>query len=246
MRAALIAVLVLTGCRRDESQSLTVFAAASLTDAIESVAGAFEESNPGLQVNISVGPSSLLARQIQHGAPADVFIAADPDWTVMLRNNGLVEASNNFRLTNRLVVVGSPTAAPLSSLEDLVGYGRIAVADPTHVPAGVYARLSLTCAGLWDTLAAQVIPTLDVRAAAVAVTSGAADIAIIYATDVLLEPQLMVLLTWPHTCAPDIIYSASVVRQRPNAAAAHALVDFAASPTTDSLWAQFGFKRGSR
>ncbi|MDE2731733.1 MAG: molybdate ABC transporter substrate-binding protein [Bacteroidota bacterium] len=243
MRAALIAGVLLAGCSSNDTQDLVVFAAASLTDALEAVADRFEESHPGTQVHISVGPSSLLARQIQHGAPADVFIAANPDWTDLLTDNGLAVSRGDFVLTNRLVAVARSGAKPLSSLEDLVGYGRIAVADPTHVPAGVYARQSLTCAGLWDPLAAQIIPTLDVRAAAVAVTSGAADLAIIYATDVMLTPQLSVLLAWPQTCAPDIAYAASVVSQRPTTETAESFVTFAAGPITDSLWAQFGFSR---
>ena len=243
MRAALIAVVLLTGCGHNDSQSLMVFAAASLTDALEAVADGFEETNPGTQVHIIVGPSSLLARQIQHGAPADVFIAANPDWTDLLTDNGLAESKSEFMLTNRLVAVGHSGVTPLDSLADLVGYGRIAVADPTHVPAGVYARQSLTCSGLWDQLTAQVIPTLDVRAAAVAVTSGAADLAIIYTTDVMLAPQLSVLLQWPKTCAPNIAYAASVISRRPATEAAEAFVAFAAGPATDSLWAQFGFSR---
>ena len=243
MRAALIAVLLLAGCHRDKPQRLMVFAAASLTDAVEVVAEAFEATVPDVRVDISVGPSSMLARQIRQGAPADVFLAADPDWNRMLESRGLVEISSAFVLTNKLAVVGPSDSPRISSLEDLVGIGRIAVADPSHVPAGVYARLSLECAGLWPQLAGQVIPTLDVRAAAVAVTSGAADLAIVYGSDILLMPGLSVLLPWPKNCEPDIMYAASVIRRSPNYSTAEAFVSFAASPATDSLWMQFGFGR---
>ena len=243
MRAALVALLLLTGCHRDRPQNIMVFAAASLTDALEVVERAFEEAHPGIAVSVSVGPTSLLARQIQFGAPADVFMAADPVWTTMLQDNGYLEGAAHIILTNRLVVAGTSDSHKLDSLDDLIGAGRIAIADPTHVPAGVYARTSLSCAGLWEKLTSQVIPTLDVRAAAVAVTSGAADLAIIYATDVGLEPQLNVLLDWPQGCAPDIAYAASVVSRSPDSLAARAFVAFTAGKASNALWEQFGFIR---
>lgn len=243
MRAALIAVLVLIGCHRNEPQRLLIFAAASLTDALEAVADAFEVAFPGVQVIISVGPSSMLARQIQQGAPADVFVAADPEWTRMLESQDLVDISSDFVLTNKLAIVGPSNSPRISTLDDLVGYGRIALADPSHVPAGVYARLSLECAGLWPKLEGQMIPTLDVRAAAVAVTSGSADLAIVYASDILLEPELFVLLLWPKACEPDIAYAASIVRQSSNYSAAEAFVSFAGSAAADTLWKQYGFGR---
>lgn len=243
MRAAIVALLLLTGCHRSEPQSIMVFAAASLTDALNEVGNAFQEINPEFKVIVSVGPTSLLARQIQFGAPADVFMAADPVWTTMLQDNGHLEGTAHMILANRLVVAGSSATPQLASLEELIGAGRIAIADPTHVPAGVYARTSLMCAGLWEKLTPQVIPTLDVRAAAVAVTSGAADLAIIYATDVGLEPKLKVLMDWPQVCAPDIVYAASVVSRTPDTSAARAFVEFAASAASDAIWEQFGFIR---
>lgn len=243
MRAALVALLLLTGCHRNRPQNIMVFAAASLTDALEVVGDAFEELYPEVEVSISVGPTSLLARQIQFGAPADVFLAADPAWTTMLQDKGHLEGTARIVLTNRLVVAGVSDRHALDSLDDLVGAGRIAIADPTHVPAGVYARTSLTCAGLWEELTSQVIPTLDVRAAAVAVTSGAADLAIIYATDIGLEPRLKVLLDWPQACAPDIAYAASVVSQSPDSLAARAFVAFTAGEASSALWERFGFLR---
>ena len=243
MRAQVVALLLLTGCNTQSSEPIIVFAAASLTDGLAAISTEFEKSNPAYRVDVSVGPTSLLARQIHFGAPADVFMAADPAWTDYLEENGHVLDATRVFLSNRLVVVGKSGATPLTSLGALEEAGKIAMADPAHVPAGVYARTSLECAGLWDALDKQVIPTLDVRAAAVAVLSGAAELAIIYTSDIGLAPELDVVLEWPQACAPDIKYAASVIDRGGNRAGAQAFVTFAASGATDSLWQQFGFSR---
>ena len=241
MRIGMLALLLLAGCGNDGKPSIMVFAAASLTDGLAALAEVFEQRHPQYQVEISVGPTSMLARQIQHGAPADVFIAANPDWVKMLEDEGRVIGSPRVILANRLVVVGKSGTNPLDSLGSLAGAGQIAVADPSHVPAGVYTRTSLECAGLWDQLKSQVIPTLDVRAAVVAVTSGAADLAIVYASDTKLAPELQVLLNWPEVCAPEIRYAAVVIKRTRRSALANTFVAFADHSANDALWERFGF-----
>ena len=101
---------------------------------------------------------------------------------------------------------------------------------------------SLECAGLWDDLSSQIVPTLDVRAATVAVSSGAADLAIVYATDAQIAPELKVLLHWPETCEPNIKYATAVLSAAPNPDGAVAFLSFAADSARYSLWEQYGFE----
>ncbi len=242
MRVGLLALVLLAGCASRQDESIFVFAAASLTDAVQALADEFQAAHPGYNVTISIGATSLLARQISYGAPADVFMAASPEWIQFLEKKGLLLQNVPAILRNRLVVIGHEEAAPMEGLLSLIDAGRIALADPSHVPAGVYARTALTCAGLWEDLAPQVIPVLDVRAAVVAVMSGAAEFAIVYASDARIAPQLKVLLHWPETCAPQIKYAAAVLSKTPNQIGAAAFLNFAADSARGSLWEQYGFE----
>ncbi|HEX2123369.1 MAG TPA: molybdate ABC transporter substrate-binding protein [Thermoanaerobaculia bacterium] len=154
-----------------------VFAAASLSDALQEIARSYEQRT-GERIAFNFGASSTLARQIELGAPADLFFSADEAKMDALVRRGLIDrASRASVLSNRLLIVG------VASPRDLPGK-RIALAEPSSVPAGIYARLWLQKAGLWEKVKANVIPTDNVRAALAAVRSGNVDAAIVYRTDV--------------------------------------------------------------
>lgn len=245
MRRGILALLGLlaAGCTDDpqEQARITVLAAASLTDAVEALGDSFETAHPGYRVVLSVASTSLLARQIEHGAPADVFFSANVAWMDHLEARGRLAGPARELFGNHLVVVGRSGMPPLSSLHDLTQVPRIAVADPEHVPAGVYAREGLECANLWGAMESRLVPTIDVRAALVSAQTGAADVAIVYASDVRMASAMRVMLPWPANCAPNIRYAVASLRGGPNPQGAARLVAFAMDPAQKGLWERYGF-----
>lgn len=244
MRLLLVAVFLAVGCstRSDSHKaSVTVFAAASLTDALNELVMLFESQYPEITVYTHVGPTSLLARQIQHGAPADVFMAASPDWIEYLREHSLTRGPEVTFAGNTLVVIGPHAANPIDSLSELINVRRLAMADPSHVPAGVYGRQTLQCAGVWDVVEPLVIPTLDVRGALTAVSSGAAEVAVVYHSDAALVRGLRPMFQLPRFCIPDIRYVATTLRDAAYPEMAAAFVAFVGDSTQLALWTKFGF-----
>ena len=167
---AVLGLFLLTSC--NERRELQVFAAASLTDALTEIGRNYEQQTGG-KVVFNFAGSSVLARQIAEGAPADLFLSADE--RTMDRVKTIKRAS---MLSNTLVIVGDGIGSP----RDLIDK-QVALGDPSSVPAGIYAKDYLTRAGLWDAIAPNVIPAENVRAALAAVKAGNADAAIVYRTD---------------------------------------------------------------
>ena len=244
MRLLLVAVFLAVGCSSSldsHKASVTVFAAASLTDALNELVMLFESQHPEIAVYTHVGPTSLLARQIQQGAPADVFMAASPDWIDYLREHSLTMGPEVTFAENTLVVIGSHEAEPIDSLSELKNVRRLAMADPSHVPAGVYSRQTLQCAGIWDVIEPSVIPTLDVRGALTAVSSGAAEIAVVYHSDAALVKGLRPMFQLPRSCIPDIKYVATTLSDAAYPEMAAAFLAFVGDSTQLALWTRFGF-----
>ena len=198
---------------------VTIFAASSLKEAMDRIAAAFTAA-AGHDVALSLAGSSVLARQIQAGAPADVFISASTDWMDILETDGLLVPDSRTALAgNRLVLIAPAGAAapatppalrPDTDLAARLGRdGRLAVALTQAVPAGVYARQALTALGHWDQVAG--------RLALVAL--GEAPLGIVYATDALAEPRVAILATVPATSHAPIVYPAARIRGRDNPAA---------------------------
>lgn len=239
LRAVLLLALVLAPA--PAAAELLVFAAASLADALEELAPAWERDT-GTPLRFSFAGSGTLARQIAAGAPADVFFSADLRQLDGLEREGRVRHSERRQpLSNALVVIQPRGDAPLGSLEDLVALPRIALADPEAVPAGVYARELLASHGLWEKAAGKVVPLSDVRAALAAVAAGHAPAGIVYATDARREPRVAVALRIPRERGPQIRYGlAPVVGSRSHALAAR-LVEFLAGPRSRGVWRRHGF-----
>lgn len=241
-----LAVMPFAACAPRAPRETVVFAAASLTDVAGALADSFAAARPGVRVTVSVGASSLLERQIEAGAPADVFLSASPEWTDSLAAAGLADGPARDLAGNALVVLGAPGAPPMMRPDDLLRVRRLALADPAAVPAGRYARTALERAGLWARLESRVVPMQDVRAAAAAVEHGAADAAVVYASDARAATRARVLLAWPEALAPPVRLSASVVARsgRTDAATqdARAFVAFATRPARVGTWRAFGFR----
>lgn len=195
---------------------VTVFAAASLGEVLRDVADRFE-GETGHEVLVSFAGSSVLARQIQQGAPADVFISANRDWMRVLADDGAIDPDSRIDLlTNSLVLIapGPATPAPIDETLDLparLGDGVLAMALIDAVPAGIYGKAALTTLGLWDAVADKIAQTDNVRAALALVAAGEAPLGIVYATDAAAEPRVGVVGTFPADSHPRIVYPAAAV-----------------------------------
>jgi molybdate transport system substrate-binding protein len=197
---------------------VTVFAAASLTDSLKAVADAYRSAT-GNSVTLSFGASSTLARQIDQGAQADIFVSADTDWMDFLQKNGrIADGTRKDLLGNRLVLIAAsdsgpvPPIAPHFDLAGALGNRRLALADPASVPAGKYAKAALTALGVWDSVAPKVAPAENVRVALEYVVRGQAPFGIVYATDAKAAPSVRVAGTFPADSHPAIIYPAAMVK----------------------------------
>jgi len=245
MRWVLVGALLTAwiGCskERQEISEINVFAAASLVDVLTDMETLFERTNPHQRIVLNVAATSLLARQIEYGAPADLFVSANMSWMDYLTERGRIEGVSVPLTGNRLTVVGPAGIAPLENWNEILNFASIAMADPSHVPAGLYAREALECANLWEATAPQIIPMLNVRTALLSISTGAAEIAIVYASDVHKASDLTVLLEWPESCAPSIHYLAAAVKEGPNPTGATAFLEFITDPQYASLWQWHGF-----
>ncbi len=197
--------------------TVTVFAAASLKESLDAVAARWQVRT-GQKVVVSYAASSALARQIEQGAPADVFISADTQWMDYLEQGRLVDAGTRFTLVGNALVLIAPADSPLRSLRldaDSVGRalgdGRLAVADTNSVPAGRYARQSLQYLKLWAALEARLAPADNVRAAMAFVARGESPLGIVYATDARAEPKVRVVAQLPAASHAPIVYPAARV-----------------------------------
>lgn len=203
---------------------VTVFAAASLTDSLKSVADAYK-ARTGATVTLSFGASSTLARQIDQGAQADIFFSADTDWMDFLQKGGhIADGTRKDLLGNQLVLIAASDARPVPKIAphfDLAGAmadGRLALADPASVPAGKYAKAALTALGVWDSVAPKVVQAENVRVALEYVSRGEAPYGIVYATDAKVAPSVRVAGIFPPDSHPAIIYPVALTKDASPAA----------------------------
>jgi molybdate transport system substrate-binding protein len=230
----------------DPADTVLLFAAASLADALGEVAELFEDRT-GHSVTLSAAGSAALARQILLGAPADLFISADPEWADVLEEGDRVEPGQRVDLLgNTLVLIGhgatGPPPAPPETLDlDLVlGSGRLAISLTDAVPAGRYGRAALQATGLWPAAEHRLAQTDNVRAALALVATGAAPAGIVYATDALAEPRVHVLARFPETTHPPIVYPLVDLAGR-DGAAENALYDLLTGPEAAAIFEAHGF-----
>jgi molybdate transport system substrate-binding protein len=236
-----LGLALLMSCAPVRAGEVTVFAAASLTDALKEVARGFEASG-GHRVVFNLGGSNDLARQIKAGAPADVFFSADVAQMDGLEQAGLVRPQDRVDVLSNVLVVVVPagSAARLSGPRDLRSVKRLALADPQAVPAGVYARAWLVSAGLWAELEDRVVPTLNVRAALSAVESEHADAGIVYRTDAAVSRRVKVAFEVTKEQGPAIVYPLAPIATSKRPAAAE-LVRYLLSTRAREIYARHGF-----
>jgi molybdate transport system substrate-binding protein len=235
MKSLLAALLLVTATLRAEE--VDVSAAASLQDALRTIAATYERRT-GDHVVFNFGASSTLALQIRAGAPVDVFFSADD---AKLDSVAIVPGTRRTLLSNTLAVVAN---RPLHSARELTALQRIAIAEPSSVPAGIYARQWLQRLGLWEAILPRVIPTADVRAALAAVDGGNVDAAIVYRTDALLAKHARIALVVTGGSAPRIVYPVAIVRGTRHPAAARRFWEYLQSREAAAVFRKYGFPAG--
>lgn len=232
---------------RAAAEEITVFAAASLTSAMGAVGQAFEQTEPHT-VRFSFAASSTLAKQIENGAPAHLFMSADRAWMDYLDQRGVIaEGTRTDLLGNRLVVIAPLKSAVVLDIKpgiDLLGVllgGLLAAGDPDHVPAGKYARQAFENLGIWKDVAGRIARVDTVRAALVLVERGECALGVVYATDAAGSSKVKVVGIFPDESHSPIVYPAALVKGR-DTPAAHRLLDFLKEPAATSIFKAHGFK----
>ena len=250
MKKALWLIIVIAwtvGRSATFADELNVYAAASLSDALKELSVNYEKQT-GDKLVFNLGASSTLARQIQEGAPADVFFSADEEKMDALERKGLLLAGTRNSLLSNLLVIVVPRDASqrLNSALDLTNaaIARIAIAEPKSVPAGIYARQYLAKLALWDKLADKFVPTENVRAALAAVESGNADAGIVYKTDAGISKKVRVAYEVPVAEGPKISYPVAVLRESKRGDAARRFVTYLTSDPALQVFRKYGFLIG--
>jgi molybdate transport system substrate-binding protein len=231
---------------RAGADPLLVFAASSLKEALDAQIVLYGQPG-GRRVVPSYASTSTLARQIERGAPAELFISADVEWMDYLAARNLIDGRSRVPLlSNRLVLVSAVGGSIKLAIQAgfplgaALGGGRLAMADPDHVPAGKYARAALENLKVWAGVSGRITRSENVRAALALVARRETPLGIVYRTDALAEKRVRVVDEFPATSHPEIVYPAALTASYGSAAARN-LLDFLRSPTARGVWERYGF-----
>ena len=241
------AVLGLNAAAGAEDQKITVFAAASTTNAITEIANLFEQSQ-SVGVRLSFASSSTLAKQIEKGAPADIFLSANPKWMDYLAVKGAIVTESRIDLLGNRIVLIAPKDSSLGhltvdntlNLAGLLGEGRLAMGDPDHVPAGIYGKQALEKLGLWNSLKDRIARAKDVRAALVLVERGETPLGEVYATDAAISSKVKIVGMFPEDSHPPIVYPVAVVADSKSDAAGN-FIKFLQGQEAMAVFEKYGF-----
>jgi molybdate transport system substrate-binding protein len=224
---------------------ITVFAAASLKDVLDEEGAAYTAKN-GQPVRFSYAASSVLAHQIEQGAPADAFISADVDWMDYVAQRHLIVAASRRDLISNHLALIAPADSKISvrigkgmPLARALGDGRLAVAGP-DVPAGKYAKASLTALGVWEAVRPKLVQADNVRGALLFVARGEAPLGIVYDTDAKVQPKVRIVGLFPDASHPPIIYPAAVTSAAAHPEAA-AFLGYLQGPQAAAVFRKYGF-----
>jgi molybdate transport system substrate-binding protein len=229
-----------------QAQNVTVFAAASLKDALDEIDTQYQ-ARGGVKAAISYAASPALARQIESGAPADIFISADLDWMDYLEKRKLVKAGTRTNLLRNEIVLIAPadskvsvTIGPRFPLAKLLGGGRLALADPDSVPAGKYGKAALEKLEVWLSVADRVARAENVRAALNFVSRGEAPFGIVYRTDAAADKKVRIVAAFPADSHPPIVYPAGMLTDG-KSPAAEKYFQFIKSSEAQAIFRKHGF-----
>ena len=229
------------------AEKITVFAAASLTNALQEIATQYQKKT-GVEVVSSFASSSVLARQIDQGAPADLFISADQQWMDdVVGKNSVVTRTRYTLLGNDLVLIAPKSDAAktvtINNQTDwkrLLKGERLAVGDPDHVPAGIYAKEALQKLGAWDALSPQLAPANNVRAALALVERNETPYGIVYGSDAVVSEKVQVVGRFPEDSHKPVEYPMAIVKDHQNATV-EAFYNYLQGPDAAAVFKQYGF-----
>ena len=248
MRKSLSAVAVLFILAWTQSnawaEEIIVSAAASLIDVLKEISAGYQSKSKNT-VRFNFGPSSGLARQIEEGAPADIFFSADlPQMEALQKKNLIEPGTQKNLLSNQLVIiVPADSKLAISSPKDLLKaeVKKIALAEPSSVPVGVYSSKYLTDEGLWEQVKPKIVPVQDVRATLASVESGNVEAGFVYKTDAAISNKVKIAYEVPIEKGPKITYPVAIVKESKKKDAARDFMNFMLSPASKALFKKFGF-----
>jgi len=230
----------------DASGGVLVFAAASLANVLADLDRTYT-AQTGISITVSPAASSTLAKQIEAGAPADVYFSADLQWMDYLEQRGLLRAGSRHDVVGNSLVLIAPAASPLRvriepgfALARLLGGGHLAVADPDSVPAGIYAREALQNLGVWGGIAPRLVRAENVRAALEYVARGDAPLGIVYRTDALIEKRVRIVGVFPADSHAPIVYPVALTHGARNSATRY--LAFLTSAQAQPIFRKWGFE----
>jgi len=235
--------------RAADPDSVTVFAAASLTDAFQALAARYREQGGGADIRFSFAASSTLARQIEAGAPADIFASANPEWMDYLAGKNLMVPGTRVEPLGNALVMIAPADSALQSVEitkgfdiaGLVGPGnRLATGDPAHVPVGLYAEQALRSLAVWPAAEPLLARADSVRSALALVERGEVPLGIVYATDANASPKVKIVGTFPPESHAPIVYPFAIVAGH-DTPAVRSFFRYLTAGTAAPVYRQFGF-----
>src|SRR5580704_3226916 len=229
-----------------EEKGLTVFAAASMKNALDDIDAAYS-AKTGVKVVASYAASSVLAKQIDQGAPADIFLSADTDWMDYAAKQKTINTETRTNLLGNSIVLIAPKDSSIGNvtigqgfdLAKLAGSGRIATGDVNSVPVGKYAKAALEKLGTWEAAAPKFAMAESVRAALTLVARGEAMLGIVYATDAKVEPEVKIIGTFPADSHPPIIYPVAATTTAGAGAAGY--LAFLHSQAAKTIFEKYGF-----
>jgi len=230
-----------------------IFAASSLKTALDAMTVPVKQAT-GISMRVSYASSAVLARQIEDGAPADVFVSADTDWMDYVDTRHLLRPNTRVNLVGNALVLIAPKDRPVSlritpgfTLLAALGRGRLAVGETSAVPAGKYARAALMHLGVWTSVQSRLAPAENVRAALRLVSAGEAPLGVVYATDAAADPSVVVVDTFPTDSHPPIVYPAALVSRRgAETTRGAAVLAFLRSEQASALFRRYGFTTFAR
>jgi molybdate transport system substrate-binding protein len=243
-RIAALVVLLLLSAEAAPAVDLTVHAAASLTDTMNEIGVAYAKMSDN-RIIFNFGASSMLARQIEQGAPGDLFLSADEaKMDALQKRDLLLPGTRRDLLANQLVIIvpneskGMPhSAAELTGPE----FRKLALAETQSVPAGIYARKYLQRRQLWDALKSKIVPTENVRGALAAVELGNVEAAFVYKTDALISKKVKIAVEVPATGGPPILYPVAVLKSSAHPEEARKFEQYLTGPAAAKTFEKFGF-----
>ena len=244
--AMMVFAMAAFGARHGSAEPILIFAASSLSGALDAVVTDYQKTRPA-DVRLSYSASSTLARQLTRGAPAKIFISANEAWIKFAEHQQALQASSKFVLARNRLVLAAPkgkvtgfTKLTTETLQTALGRGRLVLGDPTHVPAGIYAKEALRSLGLWRVVQHRLAPSINVRAALALLERSEASLGILYKSDVRANGKVIALHTLPHSSHSAIKYVAALTAGDAGKSVLNLFEYFKSRKVTTRLM-QFGF-----